>query len=64
MSSVTSKTSQIVEDSLIGDMQKMDISSAAPKRNRPRQGGKTKSGGKNLLREENMMEEEESSESG
>ena len=41
----------------------MEASAGAPKRNRPRQGGKTKSGGKNLMREDNI-DEEESSESG
>lgn len=35
-----------------------------PKRNRPRQGGKTKSGGKNvMMREENLEEEEDDSDS-
>jgi hypothetical protein len=39
-------------------------SSNQPKRNRPRQGGKTKSGGKNVMvREENMEEEEDDSDS-
>lgn len=54
LSSTTCKTSQILEDSLTGDvLSRMDIQSSAPKRNRPRQGGKTKSGGKNIMREEN-----------
>lgn len=46
-------------------MNRIDVSAAnAPKRNRPRQGGKTKSGGKNVMvREENMEEEEEDSDS-
>ena len=63
LSSTTSKTSQILEESLTADpLCRIDIQASAPKRNRPRQGGKTKSGGKNLLREEN--EDEESSDSG
>ena len=41
-------------------MNRIDVSATGPKRNRPRQGGKTKmSGGKNVMvREENMEEEE------
>jgi len=51
LSSIISKTSQTLEDSLIGDpFAKMDASANTTKRSRPRQGGKTKSGGKNLMR--------------
>jgi hypothetical protein len=57
LSSIISKTSQSLEDSLIGDtFARMEASANAPKRNRPRQGGKTKSGGKNLMREDNIDE--------
>lgn len=66
LSSYTSKTSTNLEESFSTEqMNRIDVSAAnAPKRNRPRQGGKTKSGGKNVMvREENMEEEEEDSDS-
>lgn len=52
------KTSQILEDSLIGDpLARIDLSNTLKRNNRPRQGGKTKSEGKNLFKEDNIDEE-------
>lgn len=63
--STTSKTSNTLEESLLGSMSGMDMAASnQPKRNRPRQGGKTKSGGKNVMMlEENLEEEEDDSDS-
>jgi hypothetical protein len=66
LSSTTSKISNALEESLLGEpMSRMDMAASnQPKRNRPRQGGKTKSGGKNvMMREENLEEEDEDSDS-
>lgn len=57
LSSTTSKVSNALEETLVGDpLSRMEMAASnQPKRNRPRQGGKTKSGGKNvMMREENM----------
>jgi len=65
LSNSTSKTSQILEESLlIEPSSRADQAAIQPKRNRPRQGGKTKSGGKNVTAREEQMEEEEDSDSG
>jgi len=56
LSNTISKTSQTLEESLLGDTFARMESATAPKRNRPRQGGKTKSGGKNLMGDDNIDE--------
>jgi hypothetical protein len=61
LSSVTSKISQILEDTLSGDpIARAEVQNLGAKRNRPRM-GKTKSGGKSLMRDEGEDDEDNDS---